>query len=302
MTNSKSVDMNQLKRAKSKDKFARGLFSAFAIFFFVVVGFFVFSVIFRGLKDWNLSFFGGRRGLLGVLWNTIYLTILSLLVSVPLGMATGIYLSYYAKTNSPLNTALRAGLRTLSGLPSIVVGLFGYLVFVLMTESQWSIWAGALTVSILNIPLMATSAEEALGEIDESIYFGSMALGATREQTLIHVLLPQCIHRLVTGVVLSAGRVIAEAAALMYTAGATSDIQFSGVDLSSPLNAFNPNRPGKTLALHIWGARTQALHPTAAQEANVASALLLILVVGVTLIAYFVKIHWSKKLEGGSNQ
>lgn len=295
----KTMEIKNIEAAKKKDKLARGLVSFFAIFFFVVVGYFVFSVIFRGLRDFNVDFFGGRRGLLGVLWNTIYLTIISLLVSVPLGLATGIYLSYYSEGKSTLNTILRAGLRTLSGLPSIVVGLFGYLVFVLFTGTQWSLWAGALTVSILNIPLMATTTEEALDEIDKSIYFGSMALGATREQTLIHVLLPQCLHRLVTGVVLSAGRVVAEAAALMYTAGATSDIVFSGVDLDSPINAFNPNRPGKTLALHIWGARTQAHHATASQEANVASALLLILVVGITILAYFVKVHWSQKLEGG---
>ncbi|VFB15539.1 Phosphate transport system permease protein pstA [Urinicoccus massiliensis] len=297
-----AVDLKVIENAKKKDALARTLVSIFALLFFIVVGFFVFSVIFRGLRDFDLSFFGGRRGLLGVLWNTVYLTILSLLISVPLGVATGIYLSYYSDSKSALNTILRAGLRTLSGLPSIVVGLFGYLAFVLFTGTQWSLWAGALTVSILNIPLMATSTEEALDEIDSSIYFGSMALGATREQTLIHVLLPQCLHRLVTGVVLSAGRVVAEAAALMYTAGSTSDILFSGVDFNSPLNAFNPNRPGKTLALHIWGARTQAHHATASQEANVASALLLILVVAISLTAYFVKVHWSKKLEGGKNQ
>lgn len=299
---SNQVNLQNIANAKKKDKLARTLVSILAVLFFAVVGFFVFSVIFRGVRDFDVSYFGGRRGLLGVLWNTIYLTVLSLLVSVPLGLATGIYLSYYSNGKSGLNTALRAGLRTLSGLPSIVVGLFGYLAFVLFTGTQWSLWAGALTVSILNIPLMATSTEEALDEIDSSIYFGSMALGATREQTLIHVLLPQCLHRLVTGVVLSAGRVVAEAAALMYTAGSTSDIAFSGVDIHSPLNAFNPNRPGKTLALHIWGARTQAHHPTASQEANVASALLLILVVAITLTAYFVKIHWSKKLEGGTNE
>lgn len=258
-------------------------------------------VIFNGLKDfsWELVSFHGS-GIGNLFFNTIYLVLLSLLISVPLGVAAGIYMAEYARKN--LFTAFfRMCIETMSSLPSIVVGLFGYLVFIVMTGAQWNLFSGALAVSILSIPLIVTVTEDALKSLPVGYKKGSLAMGATLWQTISKVLLPACLPRIITGIILAAGRGFGEAAALLYTAGMSTDINWNVWNLTSPVCPLNPFRPGETLALHIWASRTEALAENAVQIANLSSAILLILVFIFSISSRYLSVYLAKK-NGGYNK
>lgn len=233
-------------------------------------------------------------------FNTIYLVFLSLLVSVPLGVAAGIYMAEYAKQGK-FTKFLRMCIETMSSLPSIVVGLFGYLVFIVMTGSQWNLFSGALAVSILSIPLIMTVTEDAFKSLPQGYKRGSLAMGATLWQTIYKVLLPACLPRIMTGVILAAGRGFGEAAALLYTAGMSTDINWNSWNLLSPTCPLNPFRPGETLALHIWASRTEALAANAAQMANISSAILMLLVLSFSLGARYLRTYLDTK-TGGSRK
>lgn len=270
--------MKKTTRARSVDKGMTVLFYVVALFFLVLLLAFVAYVIINGFRDFKPSMLSfTSKGIGNQLFNTIYLVFLALLVSVPLGVAAGIYMAEYAKQNK-LTKFLRICIETLSSLPSIVVGLFGYLVFIVMTGSKWNLFAGAMAVSILSLPLLATVTEDAFRGLPKSYKEGSLGLGATHWQTIVRVLLPACLPRIITGVILAAGRGFGEAAALLYTAGMSTDIRWGNWNLLSPTCPFNPFRPGETLALHIWAARTEALTPDATQIANLSSAVLVIMV------------------------
>lgn len=187
---------------------------------------------------------------------------------------------------------------TLSSLPSIVVGLFGYLVFIVIPHSEWNMLAGALTVSILMLPLLTSVTEDALRTLPESYRLSSYGLGASQWQTVLHVLLPAAFPRIMTGLIMAAGRGFGEAAALMFTAGMSTDIRWDDWDLCSPSCPLNPLRPSETLTLHIWALRTEALEANANEQAAACSAILMILVVSFSLIARYLSYRIDKKMGG----
>lgn len=153
--------MSVIQRAKFMDKFMTGFFYIVAGFFLLLLLAFTLYVIIKGFANFTPNMFSfTRNGIGNLFFNTIYLVFLSLLVSVPLGIAAGIYMAEYAKPGKTTKF-LRICIETLSSLPSIVVGLFGYLVFIVMTGSQWNLFAGALAVSILSLPLITTVTEDA---------------------------------------------------------------------------------------------------------------------------------------------
>jgi phosphate transport system permease protein len=211
--------------------------------------------------------------------------VLSLLISVPIGVLAGIYMAEYAG-DTRLTAFIRVCIEALSSLPSIVVGLFGYLVFILMTGARWNLMAGALAVSILSLPSITTTTEDAMRSLPKSYLSGSMALGATHWVSIVKVLLPACLPRIITGVILAAGRGFGEAAALLYTAGQSTHLNWSNWNLTSPNCPLNPFRPGETLALHIWVMRTEgSLNPNSAAIANFSAAVLVIIVLCFSLLA-----------------
>ena len=291
--------MNGLARAKFMDKLMTVVFYCVAGFFILLLVSLALYVIGNGFRNFSFSliFFEGG-GLGNLLFNTLYLVFLSLLVSVPLGVAAGIYMAEYAKAGR-FTRFLRMCIETMSSLPSIVVGLFGYLVFIVMTGAQWNLFSGALAVSILSIPLIMTVTEDAFKSLPEGYKRGSLAMGATLWQTIYKVLLPACLPRIMTGVILAAGRGFGEAAALLYTAGMSTDISWSSWNLLSPTCPLNPFRPGETLALSIWAARTEALAANSAQLANLASAILMLLVLSFSLGARCLSSYLDTK-SGGS--
>lgn len=291
--------MKANEKAKRVDRVMTWIFVAVAGFFILLLIAFALLVIGRGIagfEPYMLSF--TRDGIGNQLFNTVYLIVLALLFSVPLGIATGVYLAEYAKPGK-VTHFLSICIETLSSLPSIVVGLFGYLVFIVMVGAQWNLVSGALAVSILNLPLIATTTKDAMESMPKGYRMGSMGLGATHWQTIRRVLLPACMPRILTGIILAAGRVFGEAAALLYTAGMSTDINWSNWDITSPTCPLNPFRPGETLALHIWASRTEAIRPDAAQIANFSSAMLLILVFAFSIGARVLGRRMERKLAGG---
>ncbi len=285
-------------RAKRWDKIMTILFYIIALFFLVLLASFAIYIMTKGFMGFSMDLMAfDETGIGNQLFNTIYLVVLSLLISVPLGVVSGIYMAEYAKANRATKI-LRMSIETLSSLPSIVVGLFGYLVFIVMTGAQWNLFAGALAVSILSLPIIATTTEDAFRSLPDGYKKGSFGLGATKWQTIWMVLLPACIPQIVTGVILAAGRAFGEAAALMFTAGMSTDINWNSTDITSPTNPFNPFRPGETLALQIWASRTEALAANAEQIANLCAALLMVLVFAFTLGARYLSRRMNRKMVG----
>lgn len=256
-------------------------------------------IIIKGVMDFYpelLQF--NRRGIGNQFFNTIYLVFLSLVISVPIGIAAGIYMAEYAPDNK-VTAFIRVSIESLSSLPSIVVGLFGYLVFILMTGAKWNLMAGALAVSILSLPLITTTTEDALRSLPRGYTEGSVALGATHWRTITKVLLPACFPRIITGVILAAGRGFGEAAALLYTAGQSTNINWSNWNITSPTCPLNPFRPGETLALHIWVMRTEgSLNVNSQAIANFSAAVLVIMVLGFSLLARVLTRRYKRKMEG----
>lgn len=255
-------------------------------------------IIIKGLMSWFPGVLAFRQdGIGNQLFNTFYLVLLSLLISALFGIPAGIYLALYAGRSRAV-VILRMCIEALSSLPSIVVGLFGYLVFVIWTGMGWSLLAGALTLTILSIPLIATTTEDALRSLPSSYLEGSMALGSTKWYAVHKVLLPAAFPRIMTGIILAAGRAFGEATALMYTAGMSTVINWKNMNLLSPTSPWNPIRPGETLALHIWTMRTEAINPKSTEIANFSAAILVIAVLIFSILARVITRRYESKNRG----
>lgn len=288
----------RIAQAKNVDRFMTILFSAIGGFFLIFILLLAGYIIVNGL----MSYFPGvfsftSKGIGNQLFNTIYLLFLSLLFSCLVGIPAGIYMAEYAKQGK-VTEFLRMSIESLSSLPSIVIGLFGYLAFVLTFGATWNLLAGSLTVSILSIPLITTSTEDAIRALPRNFVEGSMALGSTHWYAIVHTLLPAALPRIGSGIILAAGRVFGEATALMYTSGMSTRIDWANWDLTSPLNALNPLRTGETLALHIWVMRSEAVDPNSAKIANFSAAILVIVVLLFSVIARRIVSNINKKQTG----
>lgn len=290
--------MIRVEAKKRKDACMTRIFVAGAAFAVILLIAFVLYVVIDGVSGMTgkmLSF--GPQGLGNMFFNTIYLVFLALIASTITGIPAGIFLAEYAKKGR-LTHWVRMAVETLASLPSIVVGLFGYLVFIVMTGSQWNLFAGALAVSILTLPLVTSVTEDALRNLPSSYRNGSLGLGASHWQTIWRVLLPACFPRIMTGLIMAAGRGFGEAAALMFTAGMSTDINWTNWDITSTSCPLNPFRPGETLALNIWALRTEALQVDAAQQAAASSAILMIMVLSFSLAARYLSYRIDKKMGG----
>ena len=292
----------RIAQAKNVDRFMTILFSAIGGFFLIFILLLAGYIIVNGL----MSYFPGvlsftSKGIGNQLFNTIYLLFLSLLFSCLVGIPAGIYMAEYAKQGK-VTEFLRMSIESLSSLPSIVIGLFGYLAFVLTFGATWNLLAGSLTVSILSIPLITTSTEDAIRALPRNFVEGSMALGSTHWYAIVHTLLPAALPRIGSGIILAAGRVFGEATALMYTSGMSTRIDWSNWDLTSPLNALNPLRTGETLALHIWVMRSEAVDPNSAKIANFSAAILVIVVLLFSVIARRIVSNINKKQTGSAKK
>mgnify|MGYP002801573278 FL=1 len=210
--------------------------------------------------------------------NTITMTFLSLLIAVPFSLFTAIYLVEYAKRGNKLVGVIRTTAETLSGIPSIVYGLFGMLFFVTTLGWGTSLLAGAMTLSIMILPLIMRSTEEALQAVPDSYREGSFGLGAGRLRTVFRVILPPAMPGILAGIILAVGRIVGETAARLYTSGTMAqitDLTHDGLVMGS----------GATLAVHMYVLSGEGLHMN---EANATGVVLLIIVLGINLLSSLV--------------
>lgn len=212
------------------------------------------------------------------LFNSIYLLILTIVISLPIALGAAIYLAEYAKDNWFTNL-IRTTIEILSSLPSIVVGLFGYLLFVVQFGFGFSIISGALALTFFNLPILTSNIEQAIKGVPDSQREAGLALGLSNWKIIRGIVLPAAL-RILTGIILSAGRIFGEAAALIYTAGQSgSTIDYSNWNPFSPTSFLNVMRPAETLAVHIWKVNTEGIIPDATVVSAATSALLVIVVI-----------------------
>jgi len=204
------------------------------------------------------------------IFNSFYVLILTLIFTVPISVLAGVYLQEYAGPGR-FRELVQFSAESLATVPSIVMGLFGLIVFVSLFHWHFTALGGALTLTLLNLPTMMRVTQEALSGVPATYREASMALGATKWQTVLRAILPSAIGPLTTGVVLVSGRIFGETAALIFTAGASVSYGASAYD-------FNPFHTAETLAVHLYSTQREALVPDAAQIANGSALVLLVMV------------------------
>lgn len=290
--------------AKTADKIATGVIYAIsgivALILFAMLAF----ILVQGVPhlSWHFLTSPARAfeagGGIGVqLFNSFYLLILAMLISFPIALGAAIYLNEYAQKNH-FTAIIRTAIEILSSLPSVVVGLFGFLLFVVQFQLGFSILSGAIALTLFNLPLLTRSIETSLAQIPDLQREAGAALGLSRWETVLHVILPAAVPSIVTGVVLSAGRVFGEAAALIYTAGQSAPVlnfaDWNPFNISSPLN---PMRPAETLAVHIWKITSEGIMPDVSAVSAGASAVLIIVVLLFNFSARKLGMKLYKKLS-----
>lgn len=280
--------------AKKADKLAVGILYGISGIIVLILFSLLAFILWRGVPHLSWEFLTSpaktftKGGGIGIqLFNSFYLLILTMLISVPISLGAGIYLSEYAKKNW-ITDVIRTAIEVLSSLPSIVVGLFGFLIFVVQMGFGFSILSGALALTLFNLPLLTRTVEDSLRAISPTQREAGLALGLSRWETVTKIITPAALPGILTGMILAAGRVFGEAAALIYTAGQSAPaLDFSNWNplyISSPLN---PMRPAETLAVHIWKVNSEGIMPDASAVSAGASAVLIISVLLFNFLARF---------------
>ncbi|MFD1774922.1 phosphate ABC transporter permease PstA [Paenibacillus rhizophilus] len=282
-------------KARTVDKIATGIIVTLALLIVAVLAGLLGYILFRGMSHISWDFLtsapqkiraGGGVG--PQLFNSLFLLVLTLLITVPLGLGAGIYMAEYARPGR-ITGFIRLIVEVLSSFPSIVVGLFGLLLIVNIFGLGFSLVSGALALTVFNLPLMVRITEQAFRSVPAQQKEAGFALGLSKWKIVTTVLFPVALPAIITGTILSAGRVFGEAAALMFTAGMSSPrLNFSNWNPLSPSSPLNPFRPAETLAVHIWKINSEGLAPDAVQIAAGASAVLVITVLIFNLAARYV--------------
>lgn len=205
--------------------------------------------------------------------NTLTITVLTLLIAVPAGIFSAIYLVEYAKRGNKFVSVVRMTTETLSGIPSIVFGLFGYLFFNIYLGWGYSILGGALTLAIMVLPLIMRTTEEALQSVPDAFREGSFGLGAGKLRTVFRVVLPSAVPGILAGVILAVGRIVGETAALLYPAGTAAEVA-DGLFSS-----------GRTLAVHMYALLNEGLYM---EQAYATAVILLVMVVLINALSSFI--------------
>ena len=253
----------------------RALVYASAVIVFGVLIALIVYILVMGVPNLKLSMFAWNYNsenlsMLPAIINTLTMIALTLLMEVPFGIGAAIYLVEYAKRGSRLVKLVRLTAETLSGIPSIVYGLFGYLMFVLACGMDNSMLAGALTLAIMVLPTILRTTEEALQAVPDSYREGSFGLGAGKLRTVMRIVLPAAVPGIFSGIVLAIGRIVGETAALIYTAGTVTGVA-DGL-LGS----------GRTLAVHLYCLLNEGLYT---KEAYATAVILLVFVIGINALS-----------------
>ncbi len=246
-----------------------------AVITFAVLLFLIAYILMNGVPHLKPSLFAWEyssenASVMPALVNTIVMTLLSLLIAVPFGIFSAIFLVEYAGRGNKFVEVIRLTTETLSGIPSIVYGLFGMLFFVNTLGWGFSLLAGAFTLSIMILPLIMRTTEEALKAVPDSYREGSFGLGAGKLRTVFRIVLPSAIPGVLAGVILAIGRIVGETAALIYTAGTVAQIPPSVMG------------SGRTLAVHMYNLSSEGLYM---DQAYATAVILLVLVVGINALS-----------------
>lgn len=289
--------------AKQVNKLATGILYTIAGIIVTILASLLLFILVRGLPHVSWNFLTGKSssyqagGGIGIqLYNSFFLLVVTLIISIPLSMGAGIYLAEYAK-KGPLTNFIRTCIEILSSLPSVVVGLFGYLIFVVQFEYGFSIISGALALTVFNLPQMTRTVEDSLRNVHHTQREAGLALGLSRWESVIHVVIPEALPGIVTGIVLASGRIFGEAAALIYTAGQSAPAldwnNWNVLSVTSPISIF---RQAETLAVHIWKVNSEGTIPDAVQVSAGSAAVLLIFILIFNLSARHIGKTLYKKL------
>lgn len=296
---------SRARRALLSDRIATGVLWAVALFVVTILLAIIGHFLLASFGTVSLDFLTAAPSItsLGgvgpVLWNSLYILALTLILTVPLGIVGGIYMAEYAG-DGPLPSLIRLSQELISSVPSIVVGLFGLALFVNATHAGYTALAGALAVTVFNLPLMARLTEQALRAVPRDERDASLALGTTKWQTIWHVVLPLAIPGIVTGIILTSGRIFGEAAALLFTSGVSSPstynfLNFNVLDARSP---WSPLHPATTLSVYIWSVNSQSIGHFVRQIADSSSAILIIVVLIFNLGARFLARMLQRRVTG----
>ena len=245
-------------------------FITFALLLFLIFYILVNGIPYIKPSLFSLHYTSENASVIPALINTVVMTLLSLLIAVPFGIFSAIFLVEYAGKGNKFIEVIRLTTETLSGIPSIVYGLFGMLFFVNTCKWGFSILAGAFTLAIMVLPLIMRSTEEALKSVPDSYREGSFGLGAGKLRTVFRIVLPSAIPGILAGVILAIGRIVGETAALIYTAGTVAKV---------PENVLSS---GRTLAVHMYNLSSEGLYMN---QAYATAVVLLVLVVVINTLS-----------------
>ncbi len=275
--------MEKLKSKKPIDLFLSFILLFATAITVLTVLFLIGYILITGIPNlkpslFSLHYTSENVSLVPAFITTIFITLISLLIATPIGIFTAVYLIEYAKKDNKLTPIIRTTTETLSGIPSIVYGLFGMLFFVTFLNFRLSILSGSLTLTLMILPLIMRSTEEALLSVENTFREGSYGLGAGKLRTIFKVILPSAMPSILSGIILAVGRIVGETAALIYTAGTVAQI---------PDNIF---ASGRTLSVHMYALSGEALH---SNEASATAVVLLLLVICINKISKII----AKKLS-----
>ena len=242
---------------------------------FALLLFLIFYILINGIPYikpslFSLHYTSDNASVIPALINTVVMTLLSLLIAVPFGIFSAIFLVEYAGKGNKFIEVIRLTTETLSGIPSIVYGLFGMLFFVNTLKWGFSVLAGAFTLLIMILPLIMRQTEEALKAVPDSYREGSFGLGAGKLRTVFRIVLPSAVPGILAGVILAIGRIVGETAALIYTAGTVAQV---------PKNVLGS---GRTLAIHMYMLSSEGLYMN---QAYATAVILLVLVVAINTLS-----------------
>ncbi len=277
------------KKRKAYIGFMRVLTALSAVLTCALALFLILYVLVKGIPNisWELlstkpSYLSGRIGILPDILNTVYIILATLVIVLPIGVGAAVYLTEYAG-NRKLVSVIEYAAETLSGIPSIIYGLVGMLVFCQFLNMQTSLLAGALTLVIMNLPTIMRTAQESLKTVPQSYREGAFGLGAGKWRVIRTVVLPGCVDGVITGCILSVGRILGESAALLFTAGFAHALNglFDGLGSAGAT---------LTVSLYVY-AKEQGEFGVAFAIA----AILMLLTLAVNLIAAVVERHFQKR-------
>lgn len=279
-----------MKADRFKEKLLTILFwlSALAVtaILITIIGY----IIIKGVPSLSLDFIleaprraGKEGGISTTIVSTLYITLVSLMLAVPLGVSTAVYLEEYARRSSKFAYLVNLTAETLAGIPSIVFGLFGFVFFVIFFDLGWSVISGSMTLAIMILPTITRTAQEAILAVPHDYRENSLALGASKWQTVSRIVLPAAIPGVITGIILSVGRAIGETAALILTAGSS---------LGMPVLLTDPAR---TMSVHLYVLAMEGL----SMERALGTAVLIIIMV---MIINYLANHSMRRLSSVGRQ